>query len=551
MDGAGRRAVWRLAVLVALAVPACALPGPVPERTGDFEDVTEAAGVRAVHTSGATGRKWYPETFGSGVCVTDVDGDDRPDLLFVTGRPWEGGETRAGVSLYRNRGDGRFADITASSRVKFTSYGMGCAAADYDNDGREDLLLTGYGGTALFRNVDGARFEDVTAAAGLTVTGWSTCAVWFDADADGHLDVFVCRYVQWSPETDLACTLDANTKVFCGPDPYPPSTSRFFHNRGDGTFEDATEAAGFAKPAKALGAALLDVDGDGRVDLFVANDQVPNSLFRNHGDGTFEDWSARLAATPGRFGMARAGMGVDVDDSSPGGIVIGHFMGEGLGLYRRDADGRWRDQARRAGVFDASQAFLTFGAAFTDADLDGWPDLVTANGHVDVELVRRLEGATTDRERPLFFRNLGDGTYAETAAQVGLTALFVGRGLATADLDLDGAPDLIFTENNGPARLYRNRLLTGHWLRVRLKGVTSNRDGIGAVVTVTTNGRPQTRMVRTGSSYLSQSERPPLFGLGSATSAETVVIRWPSGVIDRLAAVRADQRLTVVEGSHP
>ncbi|MBI3607487.1 MAG: CRTAC1 family protein [Nitrospirae bacterium] len=551
MDGARRRAVWRLAVSAILVAAACARPVHIPERTGGFEDVTDAAGVRAVHTSGATGRKWYPETFGSGVCVTDVDGDDRPDLLFVTGRPWEGSADREGVALYRNRGDGTFADITALSRLRFASYGMGCAAADYDNDGRDDLLLTGYGATALFRNVGGGRFEEVTATAGVAVTGWSTCAVWFDADADGLLDLFVCRYVQWSPETDLACRLDANTKVFCGPDPYPPSTSRFFHNRGDGTFEDATEAAGLAKPAKALGAALLDVDGDGRVDLFVANDQVPNSLFRNRGDGTFEDWSARLAATPGRFGMARAGMGVDVDDSSAGGIVIGHFMGEGLGLYQRDADGRWRDRARPAGLFEPSLPFLTFGAVFIDADLDGWPDLVAANGHVDAELVRTLEGGVTDRERPLFFRNLGDGTYAEAAAQVGLTSLFVGRGLATADLDLDGAPDLIFTENNGPARLYRNRLSAGHWLRVRLKGVTSNRDGIGAVVTVAASGRVQTRMVRTGSSYLSQSERPPLFGLGPATSAETVVVRWPSGVVDRLVGARADQRMTITEGAYP
>jgi len=551
MDGTRGRALWRLAVVVAFVVAACARSGPVPERTGGFEDVTDAVGVRAVHASGATGRKWYPETFGSGVCVTDADGDDRPDLLFVTGRPWEGGEDRAGVALYLNRGDGTFIDITASSRLRFASYGMGCAAADYDNDGREDLLLTGYGGTALFRNIGGARFEDATVSAGVADTGWSTCAVWFDADADGRLDLFICRYVQWSPETDLVCRLDTQTKVFCGPDPYPPSTSRFFHNRGDGTFEDATEAAGFATPAKALGAALLDADGDGRVDLFVANDQVPNSLFRNRGDGTFEDWSARLAATPGRFGMARAGMGVDVDDSASGGIVIGHFTGEGLGLYQRDADGRWRDRARRSGLFDASVPFLTFGALFTDADLDGWPDLVAANGHVDVELVRTLEGGVTDRERPLFFRNLGDGTYAETAAQAGLTALFVGRGLATADLDLDGDPDLIFTENNGPARLYRNGLSAGHWLRVRLKGVTSNRDGIGAVVTVTASGRTQTRMVRTGSSYLSQGERPPLFGLGRATTAEAVVVRWPSGVVDRLAAVPADQRLTIVEGSHP
>ena len=548
------RARWlRLSTLAATvcAAVACAGRGPAPERAGGFEEVAAAVGVRVTHTSGATGRKWYPETFGSGVCVTDLDGDDRPDLIVVTGRSWDGESTGAGVAVFRNRGDGTFADVTAVSGIRYPFYGMGCAAADYDNDGREDLLVTGHGGTGLFHNLGGGRFAEVTARAGVADAGWSTCAVWFDADADGFLDLFLCRYVQWSAETDLTCRLDPQTKVFCGPDPYPPSASRFFHNLGDGTFIDVTESAGLAKPGKALGAALLDADGDGRVDLFVANDQVPNSLFRNRGDGTFADDSAALVLTPGRFGMARAGMGVDVDDEAGGGIVIGHFSGEGLGFFRRDADGRWRDRARAAGLFDASLPVLTFGVLFADVDLDGRLDLVVANGHVDADLARSLDGDVGAEERPLLFRSRGDDTYVDVGAPMGLTTLFVGRGVAVADLDLDGDPDLVFTENNGPARIYRNHASGAHWLGIRLIGTTSNRDGIGAIVTVTAGGRTRTRMVRTGSSYLSQSERALLFSLGQVTQVDEVIVSWPSGVIDRVTSPQADQRMTLTEGSQP
>jgi hypothetical protein len=311
---------------------------------------------------------------------------------------------------------------------------------------------------------------------------------------------------------------------------------------------EGTQAAGLARPGKALGAALLDIDDDGKVDLLVANDQIPNALYRNRG-GTFEDVSARLASMPGRFGMARAGMGVDVDDDVGGGIVIGHFTGEGFALYRRDMDGRWRDRTLQAGLLAPSLPFLTFGMVMTDIDLDGWLDIVAANGHVDADLARSLEGGAPQQERPLLFRNRGDGTYLEAGAAMGLTARFVGRGLIAADLDRDGDPDLVFVENNGPARVYRNHTAGRHWLGVRPVGRTSNRDGIGALVSVRTGDRTQTRMVRTGSSYLSQSERTPLFGLGTALHVDELVIRWPSGLVDRLRDVSVDQRLTVREPS--
>jgi hypothetical protein len=538
-----------LAALVGfVAAGACSRTPPATDSAG-FVEATERAGVRAAHVSGADGRAWYPETFGAGVCVTDFDADDRPDLLFMTGRRWEESAPGPGVAAYRNRGNGTFEDVTKASRLGLSQYGMGCAAADYDNDGREDLVLTGHGGVSLFHNEGGGRFAHVTDSANVRDAGWSTCAVWLDADADGRLDLFVCHYVAWSPETDQVCRLEGRVKVFCGPDPYPPEPPRFFRNVGDGRFEDATSRAGLAKPGKALGAAMLDVDGDGWVDLFVANDQMPNFVYRNRGDGTFEDWSAKLAPWPGRFGMARAGMGIDVDDAL-GRTVIGNFIGEGFALYQRGEDGRFHDRVRETGLFGPSLPFLTFGLVFADVDLDGRLDVVASNGHVDAELARALDGGAAQAERPLVFRGKDDGTYVEVGAAIGLNAPFVGRGLAAADLDLDGDPDLVFTENNGPVRLYHNRLAKGHWLRIKPVGVSSNRDGLGAVVSVTAGGRTQTRMVRTGSSYLSQSERAVLFGLGDATSVDEVTVRWPSGVVDRLTGVPVGQRLTITEGFH-
>ncbi|MFZ5863948.1 MAG: CRTAC1 family protein [Nitrospirota bacterium] len=544
--------VRRLARLIIplLAAAACVRPEVRMNDFVGFVDVTQASGVRAEHVNGAVGNAWYPETFGAGVCAANLDADDLPDLLFVTGRSWDDASSGPGVAAYRNRGDGTFQDVTAGSGLAMSRYGMGCATADYDNDGREDVVFTGYGGTALFHNEGDGRFRDVTIEAGVGDTGWSTCAVWFDADKDGRLDLFLCHYVVWTPETDRVCRLDTRVKVFCGPDPYPPAAPRLLRNVDGARFEDVTERVGLSKPGKALGAAMFDEDGDGRIDLFVANDQMPNFLYRNRGDGTFEDLSESLAPWPGRFGMARAGMGVDVDDAA-GRVPVGNFIGEGITLYERDADGRFRDRARETGVSAPSLPFLTFGLALADVDLDGRLDLIAANGHVDAELARVLDGGARQHERPLLFRGTADGAYTEVGTMVGLAAAFVGRGLAAADFDRDGDIDLVFTENNGPARLYRNDLAKHRWLGVTLQGAGSNRDGIGAMVSVTAGGRTQTRMVRTGSSYLSQSERALLFGLGTADRVDEITVRWPSGTTEQRPGVIADQRLVITEGRVP
>jgi hypothetical protein len=563
--------------------------------TPNFADVTTKAGLGFRHQNGAAGQKYYPEAFGSGVCVIDYDRDGWPDLFFVNGRAWTADEAKAGKAvvkgrrpapsgpsypaLYRNRRDGTFQNVTKEAGLQSESYGMGCAAGDYDNDGAPDLAVTGYGQTRLFHNDGRGRFNDATAAVELRDTGWSACAVWFDYDGDGDLDLFICHYVQWTPATDVTCGLSGEVKLFCGPDPYRGESNRLYRNdqaAGKRRFTDVTQAAGLLNPkGKTLGAALLDYNNDGRPDLAVANDQVPNFLYRNNGDGTFADESVMLGTSVGRFGVAKAGMGIDAADlfnDGSVGILVGNFAKEGLTLHRLErrapspdpssdpsTGGRlpplvpaavFKDQAPPLGLTAASLPFLTFGVTFFDADLDGRLDVAAANGHIDEALVNFLERNVTYRERPLFFlAQPGQAfRYKEVGEPAGLSAALVARGVAYLDYDRDGDLDLVFTENGGQARLYRNEGgPKGHWLRLDLRGAASNRDAIGAVVAVTSNGVTQTRMVKTGSSYLSQSESTLTFGLGPAAQADRVEIRWPSGRAQTLEKVAADQQIVITE----
>jgi hypothetical protein len=579
---------WRVqgAVLLLCCVGAAAPVSAAPEAV-HFSDITRKAGIAFTHTNGATGQKYYPETFGSGVCVIDYDRDGGPDLFFVNGRDWTSDEQHAARSspppprrsasppthpaLYHNNHDGTFSDVTAQAGFGFESYGMGCAVGDDDNDGFPDLVVTGYGAVHLFHNTGKGSFVDVTAATRLNDTGWSTCAVWFDYDGDGDLDLFVCHYVQWTPQTDLACRLSGQVKLFCGPDPYRGESNRLYRNdliSGKRVFTDVTQAAGLLNPkGKTLGATLIDYNDDGRLDLAVANDQVPNFLYRNNGDGTFTDDSLLLGLSVGRFGVAKAGMGIDAADLFNDGsvaILVGNFAGEGLTLHLRErAAGPslgqppppmahaplFKDQAPRLGLTGPSLPFLTFGVGLFDADLDGRLDIVTANGHVDADLVKSLERHVTYRERPLLFMARdGRPRYAEIGATAGLSMPMVGRGVAYLDYDHDGDLDLIFTENGGAAHLFRNEgRPKGHWLRLELQGTRSNRDAIGAVVTMTVRGVTQTRMVKSGSSYLSQSEHPLTFGLGKADGADRIEIRWPSGRIQTMDKVPANQLMIIRE----
>jgi enediyne biosynthesis protein E4 len=522
-----------------------------------FTDVTSAAGIRFRHNNGAFGRKYLPETMGSGAAFFDADGDGWQDALLINSRNWPGRPAASASlhALYRNNRDGTFSDITARSGLGVSTYGLGAAAADYDNDGREDVYITGLDGNHLFRGVGGGRFEDVTARAGVGASGFSTCSVWFDYDNNGQLDLFVCRYVEWSMKTDLFCTLDGQAKSYCTPESYKGQSPVLFRNTGKGTFEDVTKAAGLYDPAsKALGAALIDHDGDGRIDLFVANDTQPNRLYRNRGDGTFTDVAVTAGVAFNEAGVARAGMGTDAadyDGSGRASLVIGNFSNEMMALYTNEGNGLFIDEAPTSTIGRNSLLTLTFACFFLDYDLDGLLDIFAANGHV-ADDIQRVQPRVTYAQLPHLFRNVGARRFDEVTARSGaaLRRPMVARGAAYADYDGDGDLDLLITTNNGPAALWRNDgAAHNRSLRIALRGTASNRDGIGARVSVRlADGKRRWQMVKTGSSYLSQSELPITFGLGQAQGVQAIEIAWPSGRVDHLAGETSGQSLIVEEG---
>ncbi len=404
------------------------------------------------------------------------------------------------------------------------------------------------------RGASGGRFVDVTAASGVAASGFSTSAAWLDYDTDGKLDLFVARYVQWSIDKDLHCTLDGKTKSYCTPESYAGESALLFRNRGDGTFLDVTRAAGLHDPAsKALGVALVDYDTDGRVDIFVANDTQPNRLYRNRGNGTFIDVATTAGVAFNEAGVARAGMGVDAadyDGSGRASLVIGNFSNEMMALYTNEGNGLFIDEAPTSTIGRTSLLSLTFGCFFFDYDLDGWPDIFAANGHV-ADDIQTVQPHVSYAQAPHVFRNLGSRKFEAVTARLGaaLQLPTVARGAAYGDFDLDGDPDLLMTANNGPARLLRNDG-TGHRaLRVTLRGTTSNRSAIGARVTVTNgDGTKRWQMVKTGSSYLSQSELPLTFGLGASNQVRSLEVAWPGGKVEQITGVSANEAVVVEEG---
>lgn len=541
------------------AAPASSAARPAPSQGTariQFSDATQAAGIRFRHNSGAFGRKYLPETMGSGVVVFDADGDGWQDVLFVQSTDWPGRPKRAASvpALYRNNGNGTFTDITRNAGLAVEIYGLGAAVADFDNDGDADVYLTALGPNRLFRNRGSGQFEDVTAGAGVGDPGFSSSALWFDYDRDGRVDLFVGNYVEWSRENDLFCTLDGQAKSYCTPESYKGQSPTLYRNRGDGTFEDVTRKAGLHDASnKMLGVALIDYDDDGHLDVFAANDTQPNRLFRNRGNGTFEDVAVTAGVAFDESGVARAGMGVDAADYDGSGrqsLVIGNFSNQMMALYANEGKGLFIDEAPRSAIGQASLLTLTFGCFFFDADLDGLLDIFAANGHV-ADDIERVQRQVSYAQRPHLFRNTGSGRFAEITAQAGaaLARPMVARGAAYGDYDGDGDLDVFVTANNGPARLLRNDSAgTGNLLRLQLIGRRSNRDGIGARVTVSAAGRELRQMVKTGSSYLSQSELPLTVGLGTATAADRVQIRWPGGQVDTLGRVAANQLVAVEEG---
>jgi enediyne biosynthesis protein E4 len=521
-----------------------------------FTDVTAAAGIRFRHNSGAFGKKYLPETLGAGVAFLDFDNDGWQDLFFVNSMNWPG---RPGAptfpALYHNNHDGTFTDVTKQAGLTTQMYGLGVAVADFDNDGDVDIYVTCLGPNHLFSNVGGGKFADVTAKAGVGDPGFSTSAAWFDYDQDGKLDLFVANYVQWSVENDLVCMLDGRNKSYCTPESYKGQSSTLYHNKGDGTFEDVTRKAGVYDPtAKSLGVALIDFDNDGKLDLFVANDTQPNRLYKNRGDGTFVDVGMMAGVAFNEAGVARAGMGVDAadyDNSGRQSLIIGNFSNEMMALYSNEGTGLFIDDAPTSTVGKASLLTLTFACFFFDADLDGLLDIFAANGHV-ADDISTVQPKVTYAERPHMFRNLGAKKFEEISTRVGqaFQQAVVARGAAYGDFDNDGDLDLVITTNNGPARLLRNdQTKRNGSLRLTLEGATSNHSAVGTRVRLEVEGgRKPWAMVKTGSSYCSQSELPLIFGLGRATKATAIEVTWPNGRVEKLPGAAANQSLTIREG---
>jgi hypothetical protein len=545
------------------AVPA--VPTPVqedisarPSGTVHFTDVTQTAGIHFRHNSGAFGKKYLPETMGSGVCAIDYDGDGWQDILFVNSMDWPEHKTsKTTAALYHNNRDGTFTDVTRGSGLGIEIYGMGCAVGDFDNDGRDDIYITALDGNDLFRNLGKGKFADVTAKAGVKDAGFSTGAVWFDYDRDGRLDLYVAHYVDWSTAKDQFCTLDGKNKSYCTPELYAGQSGKLFHNNGNGVFEDVTAKAGLVDAkSKALGVVVLDFDDDGWPDLFVTNDTQANKLYRNNHDGTFTESAFAAGVAFSDAGKARAGMGSDAGDYDASGrqsLVIGNFTNESLSLYHNDGGGLFTDNAPGAGLGAPSAKSLTFSTLFFDYDLDGLPDVLAVNGHVadDISVV---QPTVKYAEPPLLFRNKGNGKFEDVSDRVGnsFRQPIVGRGAAYLDSDNDGDLDLVISTSGGPAKLLRNdNGNSNDMLRVKAIGTRSNRDGIGAKVTVKMpNGLRQLQMVKSGSSYLSQSELPLTFGLGKPQAGKVVSIEvlWPSGKKESISGIRANQSITLLEG---
>jgi enediyne biosynthesis protein E4 len=523
-----------------------------------FTDITQQAGIRLVHNNGAFGKKYLPETLGPGCAFIDYDNDGNPDVLILNGEDFPGhaAHGKTTLKLYHNNGNGTFTDVTAKSGLASISmYGMGAAIGDYDNDGYEDIFITALGQSHLFHNNHNGTFTDVTKQAGMWGPNeFSTSAAWVDFDRDGKLDLVVANYVQWSEPGDIYCTLDGSHKSYCTPESYKGASLRLWHNLGNGRFEDVTAKSGlFDNSSKSLGICILDYDNDGWPDIAVANDTQPNKLYHNNGNGTFTEKAVPAGVAFSEDGVARAGMGVDAADYDRSGrpsLIISNFSNQMISLYHNEGRGLFVDEAPRSEIGKASLLTLGFAAFFYDYDNDGWPDIFIADGHIEPD-VERVQKRIKYRQPPHLFRNNGHGQgFSEVSASLGASfnTPRVARGAAYADIDNDGDLDLLITTNGGPAFLYRNDGGTNQSLRVKLVGTRSNRDGIGAVVRVTSGSDKQWQMMKSGGSYLSSNELVLTFGLASSHKVDAMEIVWPSGQVDKLSNIEAGQTVTVQEG---
>ncbi len=528
-----------------------------------FTNISREAGIEFEHYNGAYGKKYFPEMTGSGGGWLDYDNDGWQDIVIVQGKDWPSNPGKnPTLKLYRNQGNGKFSDVTEAAGLAVSVYGMGMAAADYDNDGDTDLLITAVGPNKFFRN-DGGTFTDISQTAGVDDPAWSTSAMFFDYDKDGWLDLYVCNYVKWSEETDLYCSLDGKTKGYCTPEIYTGEPSRLYRNLGNGKFEDVTKQSGvYTEEGKALGVALLDFNDDGWPDFAIANDTQPDFLYRNDGKGadgtvTFSEVGLVSGFALDESGKARAGMGIDVgvvDNSGEETIFIGNFSNEMIGVYRDLGNGSYVDRAAVSKIGNTSLLYLTFGMFLFDYDLDSDMDLFAVNGHVQPE-IEEIQQAVTFRQPLLLFANVGDGKFKDISKETGgpLINPIVGRGTAYADYDHDGDLDILITANNSSAMLLRNEGFpnqkdrVGNYLRVKLVGTKSNRDGIGAKLIARIGDKRQPVFVKTGSTYLSQSELTVTFGTGNKNSVDELTIQWPSGIEESFQNISTGQEITITE----
>jgi hypothetical protein len=520
-----------------------------------FTDITQQAGIRFVHNNGSFGKKYLPETLGPGCAFIDYDNDGYPDIIMVNGEDWPG-HPKSGKTtpkLYHNNGNGTFTDVTAKAGLAISFYGMGVTVGDYDNDGYDDIFITALGQNHLYHNNHNGTFTDVTKQAGLWGPNeFSTSAAFFDYDRDGKLDLVVGNYVQWSVEGDLTCTLDGTHKSYCTPESYKGSSVRLWHNLGNGRFEDVTAKSKLYDPtSKTLGISVVDYNGDGWLDLLMANDTQPNKLYVNNGNGTFTEKGVQAGIAYSEDGVARAGMGIDAADYDRSGrpsVVISNFSNQMMSLYHNEGQGLFVDEAPRSEIGRDSLLTLGFSCFFLDYDNDGWPDIFVANGHIEDD-IEKIQKRIKYRQSPHLFRNLDGHGFQEMNAQMG--AAFdtprVARGAAVADINNDGYLDLLLMTNNGPAVLFRSEGGANQSVRVKLIGTRSNRDGIGAVVRITAGNEKQWQMLHSGG-YLSQNELVLTFGLGNAARVNSMEVTWPSGQVDRLLNVDAGQTITVQEG---
>ncbi len=542
-----------------------------PSAPVHFTEIAEKAGITFRYHNGARGKKYMPETVGSGVAFLDYDNDGWQDLLILNGADWPENHTAAGrrntPHLYHNNHNGTFTDVTHAAGLDIEMYGMGVAVGDFDNDGYEDLYLTGIGPNHLFRNTLGDRnrsgpiFQDVTRQAGVQGVPypgtelrwkWSTSAAWLDYDKDGRLDLFVCQYVQWSPKTEHWCG-HYGVRGYCPPGTYEASYCTLYHNEGNGHFRDVSDAMGIRTPhtrGKSFGVAVADYNEDGWPDIAVSNDTWANFLFINEQGKHFAERAVESGIALAENGKAKAGMGIDTADwlnNGHFGIAIGNFSGESLSLFQNDGQLLFTDQAHPSGMAAPSLLSLTFGLFFFDYDLDGWQDAFAANGHIDD--VVNTYSQYTFRQRPLLFHNLGGGKFQETGEACGFVEKMVARGAAYGDIDNDGYPEVAVLDNAGRFHLYHNDGAGhAHWIRFRTEGTQSNRDGIGALLRVTAGGRTQSQYVRSGIGFLSESRRQPTFGLGASGAVERVEVVWPSGIVDRSGPLAANRQYLVTEG---